>query len=1136
MDNITFTATRFGNGIQTPSSNDSVKDINVNVNVNDNVNVDIDIDNDNSQCQTVLNNSHYSLSSVKINALPKLIENEKILSLKVATDSIAILISNLRILVFDFQNSTINNENNIYAFEYDYKINQYGLLPLCTIIPNPLKPLKPDLIIIDPLSGNLQYFESIKLSPSLSILQNKLIDKIQIYNAEFLTDIKFFDNDSFIILTSQKRIIHISVKDKFGDLSINSNQIYNNRPIISSILSKSYSIREYENSNRIISMKIFNVSPVLKILLVLESNGKITFLNHLKGSSTFTINNSFDLDSIDSNGDQLNFIDCELSLLNNYLDVLIFNIDEKSFKNYRYQLDINSNNNSIKLLHRNHIPSILDSASNELNTTYFQSKLFSIDKLDAFVIKNDNKIILTRKNLEVRNCWYEVILLNDDLNVFSFVQDNFNESLFYLSCNKGVFTLKINTVGDNLDNVFYLKNHINQFLQFSNSTNALVDYNLKKTDNSFSESEIKIALNDILDDLLENKSKFIITSQIFIEKNLQNRFQCIKNLLNYASLNYNISNDNEMSTKLLNACELISLSAKFYELIANNSLENELKSILKEMHYSSSFETFLQDKTKEIVILIANYCSHVLKNGSNEQIIELSSIMRYLLIDAFVKIDDEIKNSIGSDKFSTIFIDHFQFLIDINSVTQNIYSLQDGLSEIEITDKYNEILLGLSCFLYYTTNEIVEFSKINKNDSTRSSELLLKNKDKWVFIFIILNKQSDIIPLVTKYNDLQSLSSLLESKREMVQNLFEQNEFTDIEYANYITDVDNEFDNYMNIYQYEFAESLFKYYIQNDKINIMMTCFDRYSEYLEKFLSTDINYNKFGWIYDIKMKQFSTASTKLANYLNNSVDENIFDRNLQASIGKLSNLVAFGNNENFKQFNNILTLNSIQSSIFNTLLNLGFSSTNGNEHFLWESDYMVNNNLSYFIEDVKRIWNNIIVNKSVSLTDLINFISLSSFEIKNVDFTSNSNDDHDDDDEDKEIKNKETKQRPNSAIVEFTSKIYIELIELINTFESFENGNNDIIISNSNDEINYKKKRVWMKLLFRRLALRDDLKEVAKKVILYMEEQNTKFNLTGSELLISNDELLSLNIKDENILKELKKENDLINSSKSFLF
>ena len=105
MDNFTFTATRFGNGIQTPSSNDSVKDINVNVNVN----VDIDIDNDNSQCQTVLNNSHYSLSSVKINALPKLIENEKILSLKVATDSIAILISNLRILVFDFQNSTINN-------------------------------------------------------------------------------------------------------------------------------------------------------------------------------------------------------------------------------------------------------------------------------------------------------------------------------------------------------------------------------------------------------------------------------------------------------------------------------------------------------------------------------------------------------------------------------------------------------------------------------------------------------------------------------------------------------------------------------------------------------------------------------------------------------------------------------------------------------------------------------------------------------------------------------------------------------------------------------------------------------------------------------------------------------------------
>lgn len=1112
MEQLSFTANRFKNTdkIINDKSNDQNNDL-----INKNIISSPDSSDLSSYNNSVLiDSTHYSLIN-EYQKIPDLKEDETILSFNITIDNIAIIITNSRILIYNYKSF----EKRPYCFQFQYKQNVYNILPLVLVISNPINPLKPDLIIVDSITGKLTFFESIKLLPSLSVLQNTLENKISLYNSEFLTNIQTFEDNSLLLTTSQKRIIHVTFKDQFGNIIINSNQIFNNRPLISFMLSKSYNIKEYENSNHITSIKYIDLSPVSKIIIILESSGHISFINHLKGSSTFILDSKFDLDLIISNND-LKFLDFQFISSKKIGIFLTFDTIKKSFQNLLFDF---SNLKSIPSLIFNSKIHLLSS-----NEVINNPKIFLLNNENTILFQNNYKLIIFDINLnQLSNPWTEVIILNSNLKLYSIVKLNKSNDLIELSTNKGLLSFKFKSSGKSNDIISYLKDHLIQYLKYSNE-NSLIVFNLKDTLLPIIENDEKIVINNILDELLNDTSNLVNHTESNINNILINKVNLIKKLIIYVSKNYKINQDDELKIKLLNTCELFSLTEKFYQLIINENLIQPVIEILKEDNIP--FNVFFQKHSSKILFLISKYIESAKNVGNEVQIKNLASFLSTLFIEAFIKLDDKIKQYLNGIGLSTVFIEHFDLIKNIDEITRMVYNLE--LSHDEMVLKYGEILIGLSCFLYYSINEIVLYleshNSTNKFDSLllKFSNLLRDHKDKWIHIFIVLQKQDDIIPLVNKYLDYPSLAALLESKREIIQNLYSNKEISDIEFTNFSTDIEIEFDNYFDRYNYLFAEALFDYYIQNNKINIMLSCFEKHSEYLDKYLASDIKYYKFAWINDIKYKRFDKVSCQMLNYISISSSNPIKNFKLQSSIAKLSTLCLNSNEYESKIFNyqicnGYLSLVSLQEFIKTKLTDIGCFLKNYDPKILTNEKYLNSNNFSYFPNEIQHIFQKLSSDISLNITEIITFITLSNFKVfsrDKIDNVETNIDDHTNDSD----------EMKTTVVDDFKINTFIKILHFLED-QTFIKTDNIIFSTLSNSIHNSEKqKSILIKILIRRLVIHPYWKKFSNKIYGMIVNENIKFYSNENDLILKANELKEVGISDTRAYSDYELENKLL--------
>lgn len=1080
----------------------------------------------------LLESTYYSINN-QCEKLPELRKDESIVSFKAVTDSIAIIITSQRVLVFNFKTF----EKRPYTFQFEYKVNIYNILPLVSIIPNILNPLKPDLVIIDPITGILHFFESIKLAPSLSILQNGLQDKITLYNAEFLSNIQLFQDNSLLITTSQKRIIHVTFKDQFNDIAINFKQIYNNRPLISFMLSKSYSVREYLNSNRIISIRTFDISPVSKNIIILESTGRVAFINHLKGSSTFTLEAKYDLNLILSNSNfhflNFQFIDSKktgvflvIDHSTNLLKLLYFDM---------YDLKIDP----ILVLTAN-VPSIPD------NEFINNPNMFLLNDENSLLVQSNNRLVVFNINLnQLSYPWTEVVILNDTLHIYSLIKLNSSADIIYISTNKGLISFKLKSYGKSSDTITYLKDHLIQYLNYSTSSSPIV-FNLKETLLPITESDKRFAIDEVLNDLLMNKSK-AIEQNLNTADNLSKKVQVIKKLVIYVSKNYSINEDEELKIKIINTCELFSLTEKFYELIIDRNLIKPIMLILDKEGFT--LDQFCQNSPQNILLLISKYVEYAKSVGNEVQLRDLASLLSTLFIDAFIKLDDYIKQYLTGIGLSTVFIDHFDLISNINNVTGMVYNL--NLSDNEMITKYGEILVQMSCFLYYATNEIIIYMESHR--STVAMDKILSNykclletdKNKWIHSFIVLKKQNDIIPLVNKYRDYFCLSSLLESKRETIQTLYDIQEISDIEFTNLSTDIEIEFDNYFDQYGYPFAEALFSYYIKMNKLNILLTYFEKHSDLIDKFFESDINCYSFAWIHDIKNHRFNNVSNKMLNFVSTKSQNTIHNFKLQSSLAKLATLCSEDSTEvkqhQIDQYNCSLSLISLQEYMKAELTKLGLFLKNYDQDQLCNSEYIKSNNFNYFSDQIYNIFKKLINDVSLTITEIITLISLASFKVdKKFLFDDKNNQkaveadkveisdsykglESDEDMEEEDI--------PKTITEEFMINIYLKIFQFIESYSELR-PSSGIVTPNSSAFYfeSENQRRVWKKLLVRRLFVNPDWQRLSNHILAQADNENIKIETKTSSLIIYDNELKLIGILDPIALSDYEKENKLLTS------
>lgn len=1110
MEDILFTADRFKNKTGSNAALDNDDNNKTETNKLDQLNHQ----NVNPKTPTTSNNNlgmifdsqYYSICN-KYNKFPSMNSDETIINFDTVTDSIAILITSARILVYNYKANDVNS----HMFEFSYLANSYNIPPLCTIIPNPVNSLKPDLVILDPITGLLNFFESIKLSPSLSILKTIIKEKISLYNAEFFNDIQLFHDTAILLTTSQKRVFYVTFKDQFGDVSIVQNQIYNNRPLISFMLSKSYSIREYNNSNRIVSIKTFDVSPVSRSIIILESTGHVAFINHLKGSSNFTLEASFDLDTILPLPNS-KFIDLEFIKSKNIGIFLFENNNTGSMSNLF--LDFNNMIGAPKVLVNTLVPLISES---EL---IVDAEICLLNDGETLLVKNDHKLIIFDPNFEnLASPWSEAINFNEKLGIYSWSKIDFTNSTIYLSSDKGIIEFCFKKAGKSNDLLYYVKEEILQYLKYYSSDSPVI-FDLEKSNLPIQQSTIRNAIMQILDELLQNKSTIINKSEAFTTRNLNERINLAKKLVVFVSENYQINDDEELTTEILNTCELLSLSAEFYDLCITRDLVPIVEIVLKTMKYSGSFQQFVKSNSNEILILIAAYVEYINDKIDENNIIQLSILLKDLFIAAFLQLDDYIKKYLNGWGLSNVFISHFELLTHINDITRKIYNISCELENENNLSMLNETLLGLSCFLYYSINQIVIYLESHNNSENDLvtlklfKDLLNKNKNKWIYIFIASNKQNDIVPLVLKYEDLSSLSSLVDSKRNMIQMCYENQEIGDIEYTNSITDVEFEFDHYFEVFGYKFAESLFEFYIKSNKTNIMLSNFEKYSDFLDQFVSNHPDYYNFLWIHDIKTNKIGDVSNNLLNYLSNNKSSSLNARKFQSSLGKLVSVCDNGSNNSsqknfcFESFNSSLLLISLQEEIYSKLFDLNLLEDLDEK--ISKQGYLMDNGLTYLADEAGTIVNKIKNRISINVTDIITFVTL--FTLARFQFDNDSRMINDDNDQ----------SESNEATDNFIISTVTKILKLLDSYTDIGMNKNNNLLYAANDNAKLKCK-IWKKLLFRRIISREDMDDIIRKI--YVKNENLE---DQTDVNITEDDLNSIGVSDQHIILDYKQENILL--------
>ncbi|TID29874.1 hypothetical protein CANINC_001567 [Pichia inconspicua] len=1070
MVSINFSAKRFNaNNPSTSADTDTVAQI-------DNSELRID---EQSNVETLLDDDYLRVT-LSTTLRPPLEDGETILDTKANTSKIATIITTKRIFVYNYR----SKRSQPYYFECSYTPNKFNLLPLCVIIPNSVYEMKPDLIVLDPVSGLLKFYESVKMEPSLGGLQNIKTFHIKVNNAEFLTDLTLLQHSDLLLSTSQCRVLYIKLRDHLRDSPFNYFEIYNNRSLVSFMLSKSYSIREYHNFNRIVSLKLYDVSPVEKYIVILESSGRLSFIKHLIGSTSFTLERTLETNMLLNVADA-EYLDFELSVKKQFAVLLLRSRDSSPC--FGLAVSLGKAFENCEKAFKFDFPYVSDSKEH----TY--PKIFFAKDDEVCILECSKKLLVFEPQFEnLSTAWAQIVTLKETLEIFSI--EKVDNNTVYLNTNDGYISIEVKKSGTSHNQNIFMEQHIIQYLKYGAESNSIT-YDLKGTGVMITQTVLKNAIRKVSDNLITNS--WLVTGTNASD-NLKTRLQYFLKLIKFTSENCDMEDAYNLKSELVTNCQLISLANGLFQMSFEKTYAESIQNSLSILNWEDEPKLFFLHRTKEIVALLEEFINSIVNSCAGIDFLHLAESLSTLFESSYIECDQEIKKYFNQTGLCNVFSKHHEVIKNVNIVTRKVYEIvKEDSSDLNKTG-FDNILMKLTCFLYCVTSETVLcLSKAkNSSDFEDLNRFLIINKENWTNMYILSNRQSEMIPLALQYNDMQTLAILMESKRELCSSINDDN-------LNLLDEgINEEFDYYFDSYGYNFAEALFRHYLVKNKIDVMLSYFPKQSEFLEKFLSSDIRLYRFGWIHDAQMAAFDRVCDKLLKFMSDpaySLDNSLEDKKLQSSFGKLSAICNKGtsNNSAFEQFSCSLRLVLIQNEIYEVLTIL--------EH---NDNGVLKNTLSPMFDSL--FWNiheKLRGKRPLTLTEIINFVTMCSFEPA----LSASTDGMEDDD------------KVNSC-EEFIVSVSAKIFRLLENFKDLDCKHGDGTM-----------RELWIKLLIRRLLLRNDKTKILSKVIntlKYDVVEGYLHDLKSLELQQSDLNLLGLS--EQNTFSDYIKENETLRETEIF--
>ncbi|KAG7794477.1 hypothetical protein KL929_005043 [Ogataea haglerorum] len=972
--------------------------------------------------------------------LPQLKSDETICygSLDSATGK-AVLVTSERILIYNYSSGDIHP----VCFEFSYEKNEHGILPQVKLFPNSSNK-DTSVVIVDSFTGVVRYVESLSLSPSLEIFDGVQTTTVKLSANEIVTIVDFFVGIGLVIATSHRRVLTLSVRDHLGKAKFILNDVYAPKSLMKLFLGLTSQIGAgYENTNKVIAIKCANRNGVTCQLCIQEEDGKLVIADWMNGS--INISSQYNLKALLAeqilDSESLKIKDIELMGSSEY--IVLTSCEGSTGKRLQISMVRIGDNPSVVYVHE--ITSI--------SATDYFPKLSVKNQIASIITKSSIITVDIESSLNER--WEDFINFNKDVALYGYDTDEHDD--ITVLTEEGIFQIKVEKTVDRFSSVDFLKSHIRQALQYSSSLN-LLDFSLSTLRVAVSTEDIENAVLAIAQEITSNKFNDL-AGFTHLQVNLHKRGDLLKKLGHFCNENFVL--EEATWIQLMRHVEEVELSSALYEKLSNiEPLRLIAEKLIRKEIGSKSVDEYFMDPTLSII----SFLELLVANTDLEDPADLllfGEMLANVLKEGYLEIE------INETRSSNILRGAREFLSSVNEILKNLTityaDVLEAVEESELKTRVSKTVLTLALFLYYA-------------EITGHGELLAKNREGWVRLFIVLGQQQEVMQLAEKNNDLESLCEIIDSEREQAPD------------GDALVTL--KLEECFQRYGYRFAEVLFGFYARTRKIQLILNYFPRYPDYVRKFLSSNINNYKFAWILDVENDEYFKAAEKLIAYVSTAESEEIEKKKLELNIAKLSLISLDEDHDSFLDEIEIhLQMIELQSNYARLI------DSKTKDGFIQESRYLVDNKLTSFESQIGNIVAKMDKQQQLALFEMVQLLTLVTFD-------------------------------------EFNHNNFANLFKLLNLIK---NSNPSRVISNLSGYSHYHE--ILETLIWKRLFLTTDWDGILNgsdvhtneyfKMMTGISSLNMELPSKVQDLMMDPDDINYLEA-DESLRDDLLKENDLL--------
>ncbi|GCE98349.1 hypothetical protein ZYGM_004599 [Zygosaccharomyces mellis] len=511
------------------------------------------------------------------------------------------------------------------------------------------------------------------------------------------------------------------------------------------------------------------------------------------------------------------------------------------------------------------------------------------DTATVFVLFED-AVVLTQvsskldSSYPLRRKWEDIVSFRNDVTLIGSGYDS--KSIYVMSKEIGILEIsvtgEVNESETSLEEVRFVKSHVDQAVYFSGISSNPIDFNIPRGI-SLEVGEIEADLCSCSDEIFHSKGTYIPPMMNTLTQHLNLRVDLFKNLLNFVEQNFNFKVSPIEKLNLLQNFEILNCSLKLCILFKNlPELDEIWKKTVKLWNNSLTTEVFFINHLHEFPKVFSQFLVQLNKKSMPASIPLKASTVDLLIECVYNGVLEEGEKQIRYDLFK---LDPLELSTELPWFInyENLESINSSFLDFQlftqiISTEDRSRLLTLTKTLYYLFNQAnIWFKEYPQRQETelfsKFQLLFLNNHLSWNQALLDSGLEQEALHIAEFYQDFEALVETLESlDRSISQEAYFY---------------------YFDKFQYQFASTVFQYYINQNKLDDLFYRFPEQHDVLAEFLASSDKYGDVAWIQEILDGRYNVASSTLCDISLGETKEGppLEQRQIYLNIAKLTGLV-----------------------------------------------------------------------------------------------------------------------------------------------------------------------------------------------------------------------------------------------------